>query len=83
MTTGTLHGKTVAILVTDGFEQSELMEPRKRSMKLARRPKLCLRQVRRSKDGITKNGATKSRWTSLSSLQMPANSMPSCCRAGS
>lgn len=29
MTTGTLHGKKVAILVTDGFEQSELMEPRK------------------------------------------------------
>ena len=29
MTTGTLHGKTVAILVTDGFEQSDLMEPRK------------------------------------------------------
>jgi protease I len=29
MTTGTLHGKTVAILVTDGYEQSELMEPRK------------------------------------------------------
>ena len=24
-----VHGKTVAILVTDGFEQSELMEPRK------------------------------------------------------
>jgi protease I len=29
MTTGTLQGKKVAILVTDGFEQSELMEPRK------------------------------------------------------
>lgn len=29
MTTGTLKGKKIAILVTDGFEQSELMEPRK------------------------------------------------------
>ncbi len=29
MTAGTLQGKKVAILVTDGFEQSELMEPRK------------------------------------------------------
>jgi len=29
MTTGTLLGKRVAILVTDGFEQSELLEPRK------------------------------------------------------
>jgi protease I len=29
MTTGTLQGKKVAILVTDGFEQSELLEPRK------------------------------------------------------
>ncbi len=29
MTTGTLQGKNVAILVTDGFEQSELLEPRK------------------------------------------------------
>ena len=29
MTTATLQGKKVAILVTDGFEQSELMEPRK------------------------------------------------------
>jgi protease I len=29
MTTGTLEGKKVAILVTDGFEQSELLEPRK------------------------------------------------------
>lgn len=29
MTTGTLQGKKVAILATDGFEQSELLEPRK------------------------------------------------------
>jgi protease I len=29
MTTGTLQGKKVAILVTDGFEQVELTEPRK------------------------------------------------------
>ena len=29
MTTGTLQGKRVAILVTDGFEQSELLEPRR------------------------------------------------------
>ena len=29
MTTGNLQGKKVAILVTDGFEQSELLEPRK------------------------------------------------------
>jgi len=29
MTIGTLQGKKVAILVTDGFEQSELLEPRK------------------------------------------------------
>lgn len=29
MTPGTLQGKNVAILVTDGFEQSELLEPRK------------------------------------------------------
>jgi protease I len=29
MTTGTLKGKRVAILVTNGFEQSELTEPRK------------------------------------------------------
>jgi protease I len=29
MTTGILQGKKVAILVTDGFEQSELLEPRK------------------------------------------------------
>ncbi|MFZ0863692.1 MAG: type 1 glutamine amidotransferase domain-containing protein [Candidatus Sulfotelmatobacter sp.] len=29
MTTGTLQGKKVAILVTDGFEQVELLEPRK------------------------------------------------------
>jgi protease I len=28
MTTSTLQGKKVAILVTDGFEQSELLEPR-------------------------------------------------------
>ena len=29
MTTGPLQGKKVAILATDGFEQSELLEPRK------------------------------------------------------
>jgi deglycase len=29
MTTGALQGKKVAILATDGFEQSELLEPRK------------------------------------------------------
>lgn len=29
MTTGNLQGKKIAILVTDGFEQSELLEPRK------------------------------------------------------
>ena len=29
MTTANLQGKKVAILVTDGFEQSELLEPRK------------------------------------------------------
>jgi protease I len=29
MTTGNLQGKKVAILATDGFEQSELLEPRK------------------------------------------------------
>jgi protease I len=29
MASGTLNGKKVAILVTDGFEQSELIEPRK------------------------------------------------------
>jgi protease I len=29
MTTGTLQGKRIAILVTDGFEQVELLEPRK------------------------------------------------------
>ena len=29
MATGNLQGKKVAILVTDGFEQSELLEPRK------------------------------------------------------
>ncbi|HEY3973152.1 MAG TPA: type 1 glutamine amidotransferase domain-containing protein [Candidatus Sulfotelmatobacter sp.] len=29
MTAGNLQGKKVAILVTDGFEQSELLEPRK------------------------------------------------------
>ena len=29
MTTSTLQGKKVAILVTDGFEQVELLEPRK------------------------------------------------------
>jgi deglycase len=29
MTTSNLQGKKVAILVTDGFEQSELLEPRK------------------------------------------------------
>jgi protease I len=29
MMTGNLQGKKVAILVTDGFEQSELLEPRK------------------------------------------------------
>jgi protease I len=29
MTEGNLQGKKVAILVTDGFEQSELLEPRK------------------------------------------------------
>jgi protease I len=29
MTTGTLKGKRVAILVTNGFEQSELLEPRR------------------------------------------------------
>lgn len=29
MSTNTLQGKKVAILVTDGFEQSELLEPRK------------------------------------------------------
>ena len=29
MTNTTLQGKKIAILVTDGFEQSELLEPRK------------------------------------------------------
>lgn len=29
MTTAALQGKKVAILATDGFEQSELLEPRK------------------------------------------------------
>jgi protease I len=29
MATGTLQGKRIAILATDGFEQSELLEPRK------------------------------------------------------
>src|ERR1035437_1687890 len=29
MTTGPLQGKKMAILATDGFEQSELLEPRK------------------------------------------------------
>src|SRR5437588_4687858 len=29
MTTATLQGKKIAILATDGFEQSELLEPRK------------------------------------------------------
>jgi protease I len=29
MATATLHGKKIAILATDGFEQSELIEPRK------------------------------------------------------
>ena len=29
MAAGTLQGKKIAILVADGFEQSELLEPRK------------------------------------------------------
>jgi protease I len=29
MATATLHGKKIAILATDGFEQAELLEPRK------------------------------------------------------
>ena len=29
MATATLHGKMIAILATDGFEQAELLEPRK------------------------------------------------------
>jgi len=33
MSTDTLHGLRVAILVTDGFEQVELVEPARPSMK--------------------------------------------------
>ena len=51
-----LKGLKVAILITDGFEQVEMVKRGRRSLQLAPRPVLCHPRMMRSEAGSSRNG---------------------------
>ena len=83
MASSNLQGKKVAILVTDGFEQSELLEPRKALDEAGATTKVVSPAGKKLKDGIIKSGATKFRWTLRWILPGRKTSTRCCCRVGS
>ena len=68
MTTGTLQGKKVAILVTDGFEQVELTEPRKALDEAGATSKLV------SPAGMKVKGWNHKEWGNEISVDVPLDS---------
>ena len=80
----TLNGLKVAILVTDGFEQVEMTEPRK-ALDAGRRRDPARVAQGRSGEGLdsSRSGATCSRWTCPSTALSPRTSTRSCCPAAS
>ena len=79
---GQLNGKRVAILVTDGFEQVEMTEPRK-ALERGRgaRPQSSRRARERSRAGNTPTGATSSPSTCRSTRPTRTTSTRWCCPA--
>ena len=63
MTNTTLQDKKIAILVTDGFEQSELLEPRKALDQAGAKTQVVSPSDQKVGDGTTKIGASK--WLSM------------------
>ena len=59
----TLQGKTVAILATNGFEQSELIKPKQALEEAGARTQVVSPAREKSKVGTTKTGARRSRLT--------------------
>ena len=57
-----LKGLKVAILVEDGFEQVELVDPERHLIKLVPKRKSCHPRASRSARGTLPNGATPSLW---------------------
>ena len=57
MASETLKGLKVAILVTDGFEQVEMMEPRKALDEAGARTRSCHRKTSAFAPGSSRSGA--------------------------
>ena len=62
MTDKSLNGLKVAILVTDGFEQVELTEPRKALDEAGAETRIVSPKTRRCAAGTSPIGARSSRW---------------------
>ena len=80
MTNGNLQGKKVAILATDGFEQSELLEPRKALDEAGATTQVVSPAGKKIKGGTRRIGGKKSPWTFRWIPLMPKNSTLCFCR---
>ena len=84
MSDGTLDGMKVAILVTDGFEQVEMTEPRKALDQAGAETQLVSpKDGPGAAPGNSPSGATSSRSTCPSTRPAPRTSTRCCCPAAS
>ena len=78
-----LQGKKVALLVANGFEQAELLEPRKALQQAGAQTQVVSPEKQRSRRGTKPTGDRKSRSTSRSTTPTRTITMPSCSPAAS
>lgn len=83
MTTRTLPGKRVAILATDGFEQSELLEPRKAVNEAGATTQVVSPAVAKIKGWNHKEWGNEVPVDVSLTLRKQKNSTPWCYRVGS
>ena len=79
---GNLHGKRIAILATDGFEQVEFIEPRRKLNEVGATTEVVAPKELKSAPGNSKSGATKSRSTKASTMSAPRTMTRFCFPAG-
>jgi putative intracellular protease/amidase len=66
-----LTGKKIAILATNGFEQSELLQPQSALQDAGAQTKIVSLDKARLKDGRTTTGVRKCRWILVSTRPSP------------
>ena len=77
-----LRGKKIAALVDHGFEQSELLEPKKALEQAGAEVDVVSPQTGKSRAGSTPNGATKVRSIERSRPRARRTTTRCCCPAG-